>query len=180
MSRGGFTPKHYLVMDKGGGRMWGGDRLQNTADAVIYFERGDEQPWVAGRRAVSVLGKPRDKASVDETKQLGGGSGTVTPKPLRVLIKLIGLCTDPQGLVLDPFTGSGTTLIACCRTGRRFMGIEAFPANAELAVRNWMLETGNEAIVHREFASEPISFYALEADPTYGDDPEYPSIWPPA
>jgi hypothetical protein len=50
MSRDDFKPKHYLVFDKGGGRIWGGDRLQNTADAIIYFERGDEQPWEVGQR----------------------------------------------------------------------------------------------------------------------------------
>lgn len=169
MSRDDFKPKHYLVFDKGGGRIWGGDRLQNTLDAIIYFERGVEQPWEAGRHAISVLRKPKSKAATEELKQLGGGSETVTPKPPRVLIQLIELCTDPGGIVLDPFTGSGTTLIACCRTGRRFIGVELLPENAELAVRNWMRETGREAIVHREFADEPIGFHALEANPSYGD-----------
>lgn len=36
----------------------------------------------------------------------------------------IRLFTDPGDLVLDPFSGSGTTGVACCRNGRRFLGME--------------------------------------------------------
>ena len=40
-----------------------------------------------------------------------------------------------KGLVLDPFMGSGTTGVACVRTGRKFIGIEKEPKYFEIAKR---------------------------------------------
>ncbi|MEV4423060.1 site-specific DNA-methyltransferase, partial [Patulibacter sp. NPDC049589] len=48
-----------------------------------------------------------------------------TVKPLSLMRWLIGLVTPPDGSVLDPFCGSGTTGIAALLEGRRFLGIEA-------------------------------------------------------
>ena len=47
-----------------------------------------------------------------------------TPKPIPLMVELVELFTDPDEVVLDPFAGSGTTGVACLRTGRRFIGIE--------------------------------------------------------
>ena len=40
-----------------------------------------------------------------------------------------------DGLVLDPFTGSGTTGVACIKTGRRFIGIEGVREHFDSACR---------------------------------------------
>lgn len=52
-----------------------------------------------------------------------------TPKPLALMEKLIELCVppDPKILVLDPFAGSGTTLVAAKKLGRSYIGIEINP-----------------------------------------------------
>jgi site-specific DNA-methyltransferase (adenine-specific) len=47
-----------------------------------------------------------------------------TVKPVALMAWLVRLVTPPGGLVLDPFTGSGTTGIAAVGEGRRFLGIE--------------------------------------------------------
>lgn len=44
--------------------------------------------------------------------------------PVELPSRLIRLLTDAGDLVLDCFTGSGTTGLACIRTGRRFVGVE--------------------------------------------------------
>ena len=55
-----------------------------------------------------------------------------TPKNLAFMKKIVqGLC-PPDGLVLDPFLGSGTTLVACKQTGRNGIGIELNEEWAEL------------------------------------------------
>ena len=56
-----------------------------------------------------------------------------TVKPVALMRWLVRLVTQPGDLVLDPFTGSGTTGIACMLEGRRFVGIEMDPAYAEIA-----------------------------------------------
>lgn len=47
-----------------------------------------------------------------------------TVKPIALMQYLVKLVTPPQGIVLDPFMGSGTTGIACKREGFEFIGIE--------------------------------------------------------
>lgn len=49
------------------------------------------------------------------------------PKPLSLMLELVQQFTDPGDLVLDPFSGSGTTGVACLRLGRRFIGIDKDP-----------------------------------------------------
>ena len=46
---------------------------------------------------------------------------------------LVRLVTPPGGLVLDPFTGSGTTGCACAREGMRFVGCELSAEYADIA-----------------------------------------------
>jgi DNA modification methylase len=48
---------------------------------------------------------------------------------------LVRLVTQPGDLVLDPFTGSGTTGMACVHEGREFIGIELGEEYADLARR---------------------------------------------
>jgi site-specific DNA-methyltransferase (adenine-specific) len=47
-----------------------------------------------------------------------------TQKPISSLEPVIAAFCEPHGLVLDPFCGSGSTLVAARRTGRNFVGIE--------------------------------------------------------
>ena len=50
--------------------------------------------------------------------------GYPTQKPILLLEKIIALTTDPGDLVLDPFCGSGTTLVAAKLLGRKYLGID--------------------------------------------------------
>lgn len=55
-----------------------------------------------------------------------------TQKPVELLTWLLQ-AVRPGGTVLDPFMGSGTTGVACARTGHRFIGVEQVPAIHEVA-----------------------------------------------
>jgi len=59
--------------------------------------------------------------------------GHPTQKPLKAIKWLVAYLTPPGGLVLDPFLGSGTTMVACIELGRSCVGIEANPAYCALA-----------------------------------------------
>ena len=50
--------------------------------------------------------------------------GYPTQKPLALLSRVIQASSNPGDLVLDPFCGSGTTLVAAAGNGRRFLGID--------------------------------------------------------
>jgi len=58
-----------------------------------------------------------------------------TQKPVRLMQALIELTTQPQQLVVDPFCGSGSTLVAAAMSGRRYLGIDSDKEYCELARR---------------------------------------------
>jgi site-specific DNA-methyltransferase (adenine-specific) len=58
-----------------------------------------------------------------------------TQKPLRLLERIIESCTEKSALVLDPFSGSGTTGVAAVGLGRRFVGIDRNPSYLALSER---------------------------------------------
>ena len=56
-------------------------------------------------------------------------------KPVDLMEHLSSLACIPTGTTCDPFMGSGTTGVACVRTGRKFIGIEREPKYFEIAKR---------------------------------------------
>ena len=67
-----------------------------------------------------------------------------TVKPTALVADAIQDVTKRGEVVLDIFLGSGTTLIAAERTGRRFRGLELDPAYVDVALARWTAMTGNE------------------------------------
>ena len=70
-----------------------------------------------------------------------------TVKPVALVADAIKDCSRRNGIVLDPFLGSGTTVIAAERTGRRARGIELDPVYVDVAVRRWQDCAGKAAIL---------------------------------
>jgi DNA modification methylase len=68
-----------------------------------------------------------------------------TVKPVRLVADAILDCTARGEIVLDAFLGSGTTLIAAERVGRRCYGLELEPGYVDTIVRRWQAYTGQAA-----------------------------------
>jgi DNA modification methylase len=68
-----------------------------------------------------------------------------TVKPVAMVADAIKDCSHRKGIILDPFLGSGTTIVAAERTGRRARGIELDPAYVDVAIRRWQSFTGKAA-----------------------------------
>jgi len=68
-----------------------------------------------------------------------------TVKPTAMVADAILDVTRRGDIVLDPFLGSGSTLMACERTGRRCHGLELDPLYCDIIVRRWQTYTGSEA-----------------------------------
>lgn len=60
-------------------------------------------------------------------------SGHQCPFPIDIPVRCIESSCPPDGIVLDPFMGSGTTGVACIRTCRQFIGIEKEPKYFDIA-----------------------------------------------
>jgi 16S rRNA G966 N2-methylase RsmD len=69
-----------------------------------------------------------------------------TVKPVALVADAILDCSNRGDIVLDAFLGSGSTLIACERTGRRCYGIEIDELYVDTAIRRWQKHTGASVI----------------------------------
>lgn len=70
-----------------------------------------------------------------------------TVKPVGLVADFIRDVTAHGELVLDAFMGSGTTILAAERTGRRAAGIEIDPRYVDVAIRRWQEMTGQDAML---------------------------------
>jgi DNA modification methylase len=69
-----------------------------------------------------------------------------TVKPVALVADAILDCSRRGNMVLDGFLGSGSTVIACERTGRRCRGVELDPLYIDTAIRRWQRYTGSAAV----------------------------------
>lgn len=70
-----------------------------------------------------------------------------TVKPIALVAEAIRDVTRHGDIVVDGFLGSGTTLLAAERTGRRGYGIEIEPKYVDVAIRRWEKLTGKSAVL---------------------------------
>jgi DNA modification methylase len=91
--------------------------------------------------------------SLDSTAGDPGGDEALrlhpTVKPVSLIQNAILDCSRRGDTVLDPFLGSGSTLIACEKTDRLLVGIEISPRYVDVAITRWEQWTGGEA-VHKQ------------------------------
>lgn len=79
-----------------------------------------------------------------------------TMKPLALIARSLELSSAEGDLVVDPFAGSGSTMMACDALGRRCFSIELDPRYVDVAIRRWQEHTGELAVLEgdgRSFAS---------------------------
>ena len=69
-----------------------------------------------------------------------------TVKPVAMVADAIRDCSRRGGIVLDAFSGSGTTIMAAEQTGRRGRAIELDPRYVDVAIRRWQKATGRKAV----------------------------------
>jgi DNA modification methylase len=81
-------------------------------------------------------------------------------KPVQLVADAILDCTARGEIVLDAFLGSGTTLMAAQRVGRRCYGIELDELYVDTIIRRWQAFTGDDA----RHASSGRSFKEIEAE----------------
>ncbi|MDN6769435.1 MAG: site-specific DNA-methyltransferase, partial [Bifidobacterium mongoliense] len=124
-----ISKERFEALDAGGQIWWG-----SAGDAFPTIKRylsevGDSVPrtlWAAKE-----VGSNR--TSSNEIKSLfpGQDAGFATPKPEKLLERVIKIATRPGDLVLDCFAGSGTTAAVAHKLGRRWITMELLASTAE-------------------------------------------------
>ena len=113
-----------------GGRVGAKRTIRRTADGVYGYTNTCSTTSDGWMNPCSVLNFDSDRGNNQQ-----GQSLHPTQKPVSLLEWLVLTYTNPGDLVIDPFLGSGTTALACARTGRRFLGIEREEKYFDLAIK---------------------------------------------
>ena len=136
LSRGDYHWQHepcWYAVKKGKKHNWQGDRKQSTTWEIMnnnsFGNANPEKTWGHG-----------------------------TQKPIDCMLRPIQNNTAPNEYVYDPFGGSGTTLIACEKLGRKCIMMELSPNYCDVIVRRWQEFTGQKAILE----SNGLSFESIE------------------
>lgn len=124
----------------GAGLVWKKDRLVLTRtdwkynhEPIIWGWRKDgRHRWYGDQKQTTVFEFPRVKSSKDE------GCGHPSSKPVPLIAYLIKQCTMTNGVVLDGFLGSASTLIACEQLDRICYGVELEPKFVDVAVKRYI------------------------------------------
>jgi len=124
--------------------IWGGnyytDELEPTNDWLCWHKKNDGLSFSEFELAWTNLGKNTRILSHHWAGEL---KAHPTQKPLPVIEWCMGLV---DGLVIDPFVGSGTTIIAAERLGRRCYAMEIEPRYCDVAIKRWEDYTGEKAV----------------------------------
>jgi DNA modification methylase len=139
----------YLVWDKGRPGM--GTAWRSSTELIIAA-RGRSAHWTGGA-ATNVL-RFTPVPSADRVHQVD--------KPVPLLAALIEPTTPPNGLVLDPFAGGGSTLLAAKLLGRRAIGIELDKRNCDAIVRR-LSQATLEPVAPVRVLPAPEPMFDLEA-----------------
>jgi DNA modification methylase len=111
-------------------------------ETALYAIQGKPQ-WEGYEHGKKALLQPTDfiDFNADDAKH-SGQNVVFGTKPLNILIPYIKFLTKRGDLVVEPFCGSGSTLIASTKLGRRCNIMEKQPIYAEVALARWEKETG--------------------------------------
>lgn len=101
------------------------------------WKKKGKHNWYAGRKETSVWEFEKSKKNADHP----------TMKPIALLAYPIKNSSMTNSLVLDPFAGSGSTLIACEQTGRVCYAIELDEKYCDVIVKRYIEQVGNDKSV---------------------------------
>ena len=151
----GWSLRQTLVWDKGTLALGHSDYHYRHEPILYGYTSGGKGRrgrgglgWFGDNAQVSVLCVPKPKANRDHP----------TMKPVELITICLANSTPIDGLVLDPFGGSGSTLMACEQLGRRGRLIELDPRYVDVICRRWQEHTGQPVIL--EATGEPYDFTA--------------------
>lgn len=157
----------------GAGLVWKKDRLVLTRtdwkyihEPIIWGWRKDgKHIWYGDQKQKTVFEFDRIKNSKKD------GCGHPSSKPVPLIAYLISQCTQTNGMVLDGFLGSASTLIACEQLNRVCFGVELEPKFVDVAVERYIkLHDGNSDDVYLIRDGKRIAYSELVKEVELPDD----------
>jgi DNA modification methylase len=114
---------------------------QRQYEPILYgWREGTDHFWCGAR----------DQGDVWFIKKPASNDLHPTMKPVELVDRALHNSSKTRDTVLDPFGGSGTTLIACERAGRQARLIEMEPAYCDVIIRRWQEHSGKTAVLESD------------------------------
>ncbi len=155
-----FFSKHDIAMVGGSGDVeYNTDEeespLQELYETALFAISGKPQ-WEGYEKGQRYM--PTDFIDFNASDEKHSGQGIIFgTKPIDILIPYIKVLTRRDSLVVEPFGGSGSTLIASTKLKRRCFIMEKVPTYAEVIMKRWENETGlKRKLISRGNANEDI------------------------
>ena len=134
----------------------GGEPVRVMPDGTVQVDVGDQTIVIKG----DGLSLETHDGSVVRVDKPGRSAEHPTMKPVALIERMLENSTRPGDVVLDPFGGSGSTLIAC-HVGRRYARlVELDPKFCDVIVDRWQTFTGGQKAVRE---SDGVAFDDLRA-----------------
>ena len=130
------SAKELAIYSTGEGKFEKSDDDEADESEYAIYARGKEGKFTNNRKLSNVWFFDKPRKSLEHP----------TMKPVGLCAKGVLAMSEPGDIVFDPFSGSGSTLIACEQTGRRCFGCELDPKYCDvIRKRYWKLtHDGNE------------------------------------
>ena len=128
--------KQNLIWQKNSMVMGRQDYQWQHEPCLYGWKKGATHYWYSDRKQTTIIKFDRPTKSKLHP----------TMKPVGLVEYLIKNSSKQEDIVLDPFLGSGTTLIACEKLQRFCYGIELDPKYCDVIIKRWQQYTGKEAI----------------------------------
>ena len=156
-----FFSKHDIAMVGGSGDVEYNTNeeespLQELYETALFAISGKPQ-WEGYEKGQRYM--PTDFIDFNASDEKYSGQGVIFgTKPIEILIPYIKVLTKRGDLVVEPFGGSGSTLIASTKLNRRCFIMEKVPTYAEVIMKRWENETGlKRQLISRATEDEKVS-----------------------
>lgn len=118
--------------------------LENEYETALYAISGKPH-WESYEKGKKIC--PTDFIEFKSADEKSSGQGVIFgTKPTEILIPYIKVLTKRDDLIVEPFGGSGSTLIAAIKMNRRCYLMEKCPTYAQVILKRWENETGKKPI----------------------------------
>jgi DNA modification methylase len=132
----GFAIRAQIIWDKTRLVIGRGDYHWQHEPAWYAVRKGKTGHWSGDRKQTTVWGISHQKSE----------TGHGTQKPVECMKRPMENNSSPGQAVYEPFSGSGTTIIAAEMTGRACYAVELAPAYVDVAIQRWQEFTGERAL----------------------------------
>ena len=120
------------------------DLLENEYETALYAI-SNKPHWESYKKGKKIC--PTDFIEFKAADEKSSGQGVIFgTKPIEILIPYIKVLTKRGNLIVEPFGGSGSTLIAATRMNRRCYLMEKSPVYVEVILKRWEKETGQKPV----------------------------------